>query len=313
MKIDLPQFERVIKKYYLLQMSQKEVAVSENLSAATVSRLLKRAVEQGYVKIRLELPAMTRMELETELKKRFHLQYVSVVRADMENQNVIAHDVSVAVARYLNQLLVPGDVVGINWGTTMDIVANHLIPKEIPDLRIVGLHGGVSCNPGSAGAESIIRRFADNFHGTGYMLPVPSVVDNRRTADMLRQDSTVRSVLELISQTTVLLFSVGTMDADSVLVERGYFSVEEYESLRKKGYVGDICSRHYKADGSHENDELYHRVVGIDLEMIRRKKTRIGVVLNGKKAAALKSALLGSYITHLFIDELTANKLMELI
>ncbi len=305
------QFIRVIKKHYLLQMSQKDIAVSEKLSTATISRMLKKAVDNHYVTFHLHLPVMNHYELETEIKTKYQLEQVTVVNADIDSPEIIGRDVSAAVAPFLNQILKPGDILGIPWGTTMDTVASYLIPKVVPDLKIVSLHGSVTCNTSSSGAESVIRRFADNYHAQGYTLPVPSRVGNSETARVLLRDSNVRSMMDLIEQTTVLMFSVGRLSPDSVLIKGGYFTEGEYQGMLEEGYVGDICSRHYLADGSYRDGELYNRIMAIGLETILRKRIRIGVVMDRRKALALKGALAGHYITHLFLDEYTARALLN--
>lgn len=305
------QFIRVVKKYYLLQMSQKDIAVSEELSTATISRMLKRAVDNHYVTFHLHLPVMSQYELELEIKSKYQLEQVTVVNADIDSPEVIGRDVSAAVVPFLNQALKPGDILGIPWGTTMDTIASNLIPKAIPDLRIVSLHGSVTCNASSSGAESVIRRFAENYHALGYTLPVPSRVGNSETAQVLMRDPNVRNMMDLIERTTVLMFSVGRLSPDSVLIKGGYFTEEEYQSMLEEGYVGDICSRHYLADGSYRDGELYNRIMAIGLDTILQKRIRIGVVMDKRKALALKGALAGHYITHLFMDEFTARALLE--
>src|SRR5256885_6019814 len=59
--------------------SQKDIAVALGVSAATVSRLLKRAMDEGLVRVELDLPRTP--ELETALAERFGLRDAVVVRA----------------------------------------------------------------------------------------------------------------------------------------------------------------------------------------------------------------------------------------
>ena len=56
MAVSREQLFRILKEHYILDMSQKEIAKLEKLSTATISRLMKEAKAQGYVKIELNLP-----------------------------------------------------------------------------------------------------------------------------------------------------------------------------------------------------------------------------------------------------------------
>jgi deoxyribonucleoside regulator len=54
-----------LELYYRQGRSQKDVAAALGVSAATVSRLLKRAFDEGLVRVELDLPRT--QELETAL------------------------------------------------------------------------------------------------------------------------------------------------------------------------------------------------------------------------------------------------------
>lgn len=306
------QFYRVLKKHYLLKMSQKEVAENEGLSTATVSRMINRAISEGYVKFQLNLPTPNLFELEEEIKEHFHLDMVSVTKVDLEEKEVIERDVSIAVADYLNSILQPGDIMGVAWGNTLASIARHLKPKQVENFTVVGLNGSVTRNTIRIGSEMVVGAFAKNYGGEGYMLPIPSIVDNSEVAKMLRSESQIQEIFELIQKVNVALFTVGSIRSDSILIRSGYFTQEEYAQMRKKGYVGDICSRYFYRDGSHPDMELYQRTMGISLEDIAKVEKKICVVMDKDKAEGLHGALCGGYISRLFVDELTARELLEI-
>src|SRR3989449_9372931 len=68
-----------LELYYKQGRSQKDIAVALGVSAATVSRLLKRAMDDGLVRVELDLPRTE--DLETALAERFGLRDAVVVRA----------------------------------------------------------------------------------------------------------------------------------------------------------------------------------------------------------------------------------------
>ena len=76
---ELRQMVRCLELYYRQGRSQKDIATAVGVSAATVSRLLKRAFDDGFVRVELDLPR--REELEAGLVERFGLRDAVVVAA----------------------------------------------------------------------------------------------------------------------------------------------------------------------------------------------------------------------------------------
>src|SRR2546430_12860103 len=76
---ELKQMVQCLELYYRQAKSQKDVAEALGVSPATVSRLLKRAVDEGLVRVELDLPRT--QELETALVQRFGLREAVVVAA----------------------------------------------------------------------------------------------------------------------------------------------------------------------------------------------------------------------------------------
>ena len=66
-----------LELYYKQGRSQKDIAVALGVSAATVSRLLKRAMDDGLVRVELDLPRTE--ELETGLVRTYGLREAVVV------------------------------------------------------------------------------------------------------------------------------------------------------------------------------------------------------------------------------------------
>ncbi|MDD3362999.1 MAG: sugar-binding domain-containing protein [Hespellia sp.] len=306
------QFNRVLKKHFLLRMNQKDVAESEEISTATVSRIINKAIDMGYVTYSLNVEVESVMYLEEEIKQKFDLDYVSVTHVDIEDAGLIANDVSNMAAKYLNRIIRNGDIIGVSWGNTLSKIADNLIPMETKNVTVIGLNGGVSKNTKSTGAEVIVQKFANNYEGTGYILPFPSFVDSQEIVNVIRQDSQMVELFFLIEHANILLFSVGALKDDSVLIQSGYVTTEQYAKLRLQGFVGDICSRYFKEDGSYLNDQLYQRVIGINLEELKSKDHKICIVTDEQKAHGLYGALKGGYVSSLFVDELTARALLDI-
>lgn len=309
---DNEQIFRVIKKHYLMRMSQKDIAQSEGLSTATVSRIIGSAVDNGYVEFTLKFPGGNVVEMENKIKELFDLKFVSVTKVDLDDVDIILRDISVSVGDYLNYIVRDGDIIGVAWGYTMSKVADGLKPRNIKNGKVVGINGGLVQNNTRIGAETIIEKFSRNFNAIGYRLMVPVSVDSAEAAEMLKKDSHLKQVFSLIHQANIVIFGLGSMDLDSTMVRYGGFTEEEFIRLKNEGYVGDIGGRFFRGDGSPGDIRFNERVMGIELEEVKQKEYRIAVVCSEAKVGALHAALRNGYITSLFLDEKTARKLIEI-
>src|SRR5262249_10241863 len=83
----------------------------------------------------------------------------------------------------------------------------------------------------------------------------------------------------------------------------------ELEELHELGAVGDICLRFYDADGVPVASELDERVIGLDLERLRRPKRAVALAGGPRKYAAILGALPGRFVNVLITDRFTAERL----
>src|SRR5437867_5694466 len=106
---------RCLELYYRQARPQKEIARALGVSAATVSRLLKRAYDEGFVRVELDLPRAE--ELEAALTERFGLREAVVVaaggRADLKEE------LGAAAAAYFEKIASNGIRVGLSCGFTL--------------------------------------------------------------------------------------------------------------------------------------------------------------------------------------------------
>lgn len=309
---ELNQLIRVTKKRYLLDMKQNEIAKSEGISSSSVSRLINKARELGYVQVKLNLPTIKDSDLSQRLKEDFGLKHVHVATTDSDDQEIRLSNVTDALVAYLNEIIVDDSIVGVSWGETMTYVSKNLIPEKRKGVKIVQLNGGISNRNVSTLSENILMNFAKNYNSEWFFLNAPSFVDNSKIAETIKTDSKIKEMLDLIDDTDIAVYSIGAISRESILIRAGYFTEEEYDNLREIGYVGDICSRYFRKDGTHEDGELYNRVIGISLEEIKEKKDSVCIAVGENKAQAILGALKGGYANTLFTDEITAQKIIDL-
>ena len=291
------QIIRVAKKYYELHMGQLEIAQEEGVSKSTISRMLQKAVDLGYVKVTIDAPIESVKEMEDKLKNIFHLKEIFV------SPNLVANN--------LDHYIEDHTVVAVSWGKTLNCLAKQIQPLKAKDIKVVQLNGGVAKSASSTGASQIVDALTMAGHGIGYMFPVPAIVDSKLTSDILQEETQVKNVLTLAKKAEVSIFSIGALSKDSILYEVGYLKDEDFLALEEKEAVGDIASRFFDINGAIALNELNDRVVGFRLEELKEKEWAIAIAVGINKINALIGALRGGFMNVLYTDEKTARELLN--
>ena len=124
-----------LELYYRQGQAQKDIAKALGVSAATVSRLLKRAVDEGLVRVELDLPRT--QELETALVQRFGLREAVVVAAGGRGDT--REELGVAAAGYFEKVVTHGMRVGLSCGFTLYHTVRALRERRLRDLALYPL------------------------------------------------------------------------------------------------------------------------------------------------------------------------------
>ena len=305
---------QVARLYYDQGLRQSDIADQLSLSQATISRLLKRAVEGGIVRITVSVPTGTYPELEEALIRRYHLGYAVVADcACCDDDEEILRNLGAAAAFYLESTIGAGEVIGISsWSATLlaTVDAMHSLPRANGG-RVVQILGGASESAARSLAVELTSRLAAHIRGEAIFLPAPAVVGSRETHGILLDDAAIRDVVALFDDVTLALVGVGALEPSPLLVSSGnVFSPEELEKLREHGAVGDVLARFFQIQGRPVELELSERVIGMSLEQLRRVRRSVGVAGGERKHTAIRGALLGGFINVLITDRFTAEWLV---
>jgi deoxyribonucleoside regulator len=302
---------KISKMYYEMGMKQKEISEKLSYSRPTISRMLDSAMYRGFVKVQVQYPLNSINELEEEIKDKFNLKKVFVAPTYVDDEELIVQDVGKALAIYLNEICKPNDILGISWGTTLGVVSKYLPKREIDNMKIVQLNGGIAINSFSNGSFGLMERFAEAFEVPFSLLSVPTIVDSENIASSILSDSNINEIVSLGKKANIALFGIGRTHSDSVLYKSGYFKDNIYTELISKGAVGDICSRFFDLNGRIVDVELNKRTIGLQLGELINKEHSIAMAVGLKKVKAVYGALQGSYLNTLFIDEQLARELLK--
>ncbi|WP_422448878.1 sugar-binding transcriptional regulator [Thermoanaerobacterium sp. DL9XJH110] len=306
---------KVARMYYLENMNQLEIANKLNLHRTTISKLLKKAREEGIVNITISNEYNECVELENELEKIFDLKEVCVVPSAYSQTEIMAKKkLGIAAAELIKRIVREGLVIGCAWGTTMAAIANALVEadcKAVP-VTVIPLVGG----PGNLESEyhvnTICSKIATAFKAQAIYLYAPAVTADKKIKDTLIQDKNIKKIVELWDKVDVAVVGIGAPLKSSNLIWSGYFGTDDIEYLKEKNAVGDICSRFYDIRGNIIKSYLDDRTISIELEKLRNVKFSVGVAESAEKASSILGALRGRFINVLITNETTARLILEL-
>ena len=307
---------QVARLYFYQGLTTGEIAAELGVSRPRVSRLLTLARRSGLVEIRIHDPAEHPQHLEAALRERFPGLAPHVVDVPAGSSEAISLErVSAYSANLLSNTLSAGQTVGLAWGNTLDAVSRALRPRAIPELTFVQLNGSANAQEFVSGfVTDTVARFARNYGGRAQLFPVPTFFDKAETKRLMWQERSVQHVLALQDSAEVLLYSLGSTQAEtpSHVYTAGYLDAAEQAQLSGQGVVGDLATVFYRADGSFDGIPLNERASGPDLTRVRSAQQSICVVAGVGKARALHAALSGGLARTLVVDERAARAVLEL-
>jgi DNA-binding transcriptional regulator LsrR (DeoR family) len=311
-----------LELYYRQGRSQKDIAAALGVSAATVSRLLKRAFDEGLVRVELDLPRT--QELETALVERFGLRDAAVVAAG--GRSDVREELGVAAAAYFEKIASNGLRVGLSCGFTLYHTIRALRDRRFKDLDLYPLSGESTLKLVDLAPNTLVGMMAAKYrpHVTAYALPVQHLVSLRQIEQERRRllrDPEVRRIYEAAQTVDVALVGVGQIAEQTP----GFCSLAEsygvsVKRLREFGVVGEINYQPFDAEG-HIVDQpelqiLMHRVLSVSgdrLQDLSRREDRYVIAVAGgrSKIDAVRGALRGRFMNVLVTDEDVAQAVLK--
>ena len=303
-----------LELYYRQGRSQKDIAAALGVSAATVSRLLKRAFDEGLVRVELDLPRT--QELETALVERFGLRDAVVVAAG--GRGDIKEELGVAAAAYFEKVAANGLRVGLSCGFTLYHTIRSLRDRRFRDLDLYPLSGESTLKLVDLAPNTLVGMMTAKYrpHVTAYALPVQHLVSLReieRERRRLLRDPEVRRIYEAAQTVDIALVGVGQIAEQTpgfcALAESYGVSVRQLGEL---GVVGEINYQPFDSDGrivdQPELRVLMRRVLSVSgdrlQDLSRREDRSVIAVAGGRpKIEAVRAALRGRFMNVLVTDE----------
>ena len=307
----LTQMIRIAKMHYELNYTQLEIARKEGISKATVSRILKSAMDMGIIEVRIKDSVLNDTELEKELVAAYPIKRAVIVPDLVGNDQILLQDVCAAVVNDLPRYIKNDSILGVFYGHTLTVLARQLPRLKRSGVSVIQLAGGFSRAMYESNALSILSSFSECVSGTAYQIPAPAMVEKPFIVEALKQDSQIARVLDMAEICDTAIFSVGNLVRPSILYEMGLITHEEYQNMIQRGVIGDCCSHFLNRDGNIFDQDMDARVVGASLSTIKKIPNKLLVVSGKEKKEVIRAALIGGLADSLYIDAPTAREVLK--
>lgn len=293
--------------YYLKGQSQSQIAKNLDVSRSMVSRMLTDARRLGLVKFHIERPVNHDIELEKLLCQQFGLKKAIVVV--QPSDQALLPSLGKAAARYIEEQLMPGQTIGISWGTTISATVDELqFETPVPGIRIVQLLGSLGVRTEHFHSISIVNRLVGKLGGEAIYLNAPFLVETTQLASVLKESKDILETFQIGSHAAVALLGIGSVDPKSTpYVISGYVPENEMQEICDIGAVGDVCGIFVDIFGNPLHSDLQDRTIGMPLEDIRNIPLRIGISGGPRKIKPIIGVLRGQHVNVLVTDALTAQ------
>lgn len=299
---------RVAQGYWEQDRTQEDIGRELNLTRWKVGRLLEEARTEGIVQIRIVHPQARRADLEVALRSRFGLRDCIVVptprsATPTEGGRPATRHVALAAANYLRTHGKRIRTLGVSWGNTLQEIAAVLPAGWTRGIEVIQINGSISRSVRPTTGANVALSIAHHGEGRATLLPVPAIVEHASTWRALYGESFVGETLTKARSADALLFSLGVLSPDSVLVESGAVTPGELRRLRTAGACGDVLGHFITADGRIADDDIESRTVGLTLDDLRDASQAIAVAAGPGKSRIITAALASGLCSVLVTDE----------
>lgn len=315
--MDDPCHERLVevaKAYYLESRTQAEIARSLGISRSQVSRYLSEAHEIGIVQIRIVDPCEKNYDLGVQLQERYpHLQHViaaPVFHSDPEARRTI---IGRYAANYVAEIIRPEQRIVLGCGRTLRAFVNALPKRDLNGIVFVQAMGNLGHEALDIDYNEITRQAAESLGGRVYYVSAPAILGNGSgtAANFIAANAMLDQALSLARTADVFVVGLGSMETDLIYTNFGLIQEDELNNL--SGHTaGDICGRFFDINGDRRASDFEDRIVGIELEDLKRAQLSIGVAGGTDKVAPLLGAIRGQWINVVVTDEQTLHSILAL-
>ena len=323
--------EIMTKRYLIL----REISISGQVGRRAIDNTLQlgeRVIrsdtdllkEQGLIEVNLQGMTITKegedilheledsmydviglVSLQEELRCKLGINKVILIPGSYENNNSLMKEIGKQAANYFLSVIKENDVISIAGGSTMLEFAKGIkSDKKFNSVVVVPARGSVGLDVETQ-SNNVVAEVSKNIHSKFKLLNIPDELCDE-SIKTLTQEPEIKSTLELIENSNVLVFSIGRADE---MVKRRKLSDEKANYIKEKGAVGEAFGHYFNKKG-----EIVYKLntVGIDMENFQAKREVIAVFAGRKKAEAFIPISQLNKNLVLVTDETSAKEILNI-
>ncbi|HXH11093.1 MAG TPA: sugar-binding domain-containing protein [Alphaproteobacteria bacterium] len=319
---EMKEMVRCVQLYFRHQRQQREIAQQLGISPSKVSRLLKRAYQEGIVRVHITLPVLPR--LAAALIEHYGLRDAVVIPSGQPED--LKEDLGIAAARYFEKIAGDGVKVGLSCGYTLYYMIKHLREGLIKDLTIYPLSAESTLRLVDLFPNTLVGMMAAKYRPdvTAYALHaqlIGPLEELDRERQILLNRPEIRKIYGEAHEVDVAMVGIGAVGPETP----GFCSIAEYygvspQKLKAMKVVGEINYQPFDGQGclvrEAELESLTKRVIAVSAERLRDMtrqygKLVIAVAGGSYKSEAIGGALRGRLCNVLITDEEVARALIR--
>jgi DNA-binding transcriptional regulator LsrR (DeoR family) len=287
--------------YYIEDMTQQAIADQLGISRMRVIKLLEKGRAKKLIQFKIRADAYQQTEITNKLQERYSLKEIVLVPSISNNIN---ETVARAAAMYLCDHIVDGAFINVGFGDTMSRTLRNLDLPEDSTVSFVSLTGGVK--------HYNIPSHSDISKATCYIVPAPFIASTAEMAAAIREEPSVKDVLNLSSLATYTVVGVGGVTEKATVVKEGNMTANDLLRLQAESAVGDILGYFVDKDGQVLKGTMNDRLISTPPDVLETFPNVIAAAGGIEKAEAIDAVLKTGCINILITDEETAKAVLEL-
>jgi DNA-binding transcriptional regulator LsrR (DeoR family) len=261
------------------------------------------------VSIEIEVPDPIELSLSDRLRSTYGLNNALVLRrVPGEDSPALRRRLAELAADLLSEIVVPGDVLGLAWARTVNVMVESLTRlARCTVVQLCGVHSRMDMRDSSV--ETVARAAAIS-GGAAYPIYAPLVLPDGRTGETLRRQHGIAEAFDAFGSLTKAVVSVGAWQPDQSTVY-DVIENERREELARDGVTAEMSAQLFDAGGRVLSTGLRHHVLAIDAEQLRRVPEVVALAGGDAKVAAIDAVLRSGIVTTMITDADAAEGLLE--
>ena len=297
---------QVASLYYEDELTQDAIASQLGLSRVKVYRLLKQARAEQVIQFTVNWPIQRSSE-------RFALREALVLHTTPSTHVHALPRLGQLGARFLEHVLQDGMTLTVCLGRSTYEVIHAIRPGFQARVDVVQALGSLPFAVPELDSASLARQLAQKLGGNVLYLSAPLMADSVEAAEVVRSQRDIQRALNSARAAQVALLGIGDLAPDtSEFVRAGAMTADDLAQLRDGGAVGDMAGQIFTLAGELLDTEYNRRVIGIDLDDLRRIPTVMAAAMGREKAQAILGALRTRAIDVLCTDSDAAALVLQL-